>query len=1110
MESESKRRKLDHSGHGLRHKGLIDFESRDATRLSAASTFVLKTDELLKETKLVYSVAFKGLDGQLHKIKSIIDSIEPHDPAPIYEASTKFEKKHRITIPYPEPKPTKESNYKVAFSPPAQCNVVGSFVGKTMTKLQERLGIDMVVQMPKTLFQDKDYLYLRYFYRRAYYIAYIASKLKSDLGEQVDIHYELLHENPLLPILVLRLPEQEASKPSKKPAKHDTHIRLIPCAPDDLFPWSKLTPNSTNIRTETTEASKKTVTSTPFYNSTLNAERTFIQYLRVVTNAKNECAAFGEACILGRIWLQQRGFGSAISRGGFGHFEWAAMIALLLKMGGRNGAAALSTSLSATELFKAAIQFLSTTDFTKKAFAFNSAKAAADSMKETGPVMFDPTRQLNLLFKMTPGSANYLHMCAKSTTELLADEASDKFDATFITKVDVPSQVFDAVMEIRNPNLSKYAASPDRRSEIADFGLDASRILHKAFGKRAQLVCVQPPSRKQWKLAGTCPPAPAAVTVGVIFDLVHMSRQMEHGPSAEEQKEAARFRQFWGEKAELRRFKDGSILECVEWTSKLPLHICQEIAQYALNRHLKLAQENVQLVSQDLAGVIDMSHLDKSAFDAARRSFQTFEHDIRTLEDLPLQIRQLSPVSALARYASVEAPPVGFHKDTIEPIDVNLYFEQSSKWPENLTAIQEAKIEFLLDIDRRLTGAHENIKTYLGRENRDIGIANLAFLDVLYDSGAAFRLRIHCDLEETLLERQAKNKVLDPHARDEAKQASLRFHWLFDVLPLHTQTIATYCTRLPALSPTIRLVKRWFAAHKLAGHVREELVELLALHAFLQPYPWATPSSATTGFLRTLALLARWDWRERPLVLDTAEEMTPADRAAVQATLDGWRRRDPAINTTPVLVVATAFAPSGAAYTQDHGPGKLVAARMTRLAKAACKLLRGGSARLDVEALFEPALHDFDVLIRLSAKALRVVARETGCDAVAPRASQFRNLDGVAGGRAPLPVRARPVDVLVEELRRVYADTLVFFPGGDDGDDGATIAALWDPRSLRRSKFRAGLPYNFCSVPGEDGDGEGEEDVVGVNRKAVLLEIARIGGALIKSIEMVAGDDDEE
>jgi U3 small nucleolar RNA-associated protein 22 len=192
-------------------------------------------------------------------------------------------------------------------------------------------------------------------------------------------------------------------------------------------------------------------------------------------------------------------------------------------------------------------------------------------------------------------------------------------------------------------------------------------------------------------------------------------------------------------------------------------------------------------------------------------------------------------------------------------MDVNLYFEASSKWPENLTAIQEAKVEFLLDFDRRLRAAHDKLATYLGRENRNIGIENLAFLDVVYESGAAFRLRIYCDLEETLLQRQVANKSLDPQVREEATQALATLNWYSATLPLHTQTIATFCTRLHPLSQSIRLVKQWFISHKLSGHFSDELMELFVLHVFLQPYPWTMPSSPMAGFLRTLDCRLRGD-----------------------------------------------------------------------------------------------------------------------------------------------------------------------------------------------------------------------------------------------------------
>lgn len=88
MDPGAKRRKLHHDGGGgLRHNGLIDFESRNAAQLSTASTFVLQTDELLKEARLDPGKSLKGVDAQLFRLKSLIDAIEPHDPIPVSSPS---------------------------------------------------------------------------------------------------------------------------------------------------------------------------------------------------------------------------------------------------------------------------------------------------------------------------------------------------------------------------------------------------------------------------------------------------------------------------------------------------------------------------------------------------------------------------------------------------------------------------------------------------------------------------------------------------------------------------------------------------------------------------------------------------------------------------------------------------------------------------------------------------------------------------------------------------------------------------------------------------------------------------------------------------------------
>lgn len=83
MESSSKRRKLGHSSSGLRHDALIDFEARSSARVSTASTFVLQTDELLKEAKLDYGKALNGVDGHLHRLREVVESVEPHEAVPV-------------------------------------------------------------------------------------------------------------------------------------------------------------------------------------------------------------------------------------------------------------------------------------------------------------------------------------------------------------------------------------------------------------------------------------------------------------------------------------------------------------------------------------------------------------------------------------------------------------------------------------------------------------------------------------------------------------------------------------------------------------------------------------------------------------------------------------------------------------------------------------------------------------------------------------------------------------------------------------------------------------------------------------------------------------------
>lgn len=190
-----------------------------------------------------------------------------------------------------------------------------------------------------------------------------------------------------------------------QPEFSDLHciIKVLPIVPDDTFPTSKILPNKSCLRFNpaANNGTDQELTPTPFYNASLRSDCVATSYLKFLHTASIQCEAFKDACILGRLWLRQRGFGGPIDKGGFGHFEWAVVMALLLHRRGPKGHNILSPGYSSYQLFKAMLQFLSTRDLTN---ALLIPSGDAQLPKDHGPVVFDGDRNHNVLFKVTQWS----------------------------------------------------------------------------------------------------------------------------------------------------------------------------------------------------------------------------------------------------------------------------------------------------------------------------------------------------------------------------------------------------------------------------------------------------------------------------------------------------------------------------------------------------------------------------------------------------------------------------------------------------------------------------------------------------------------------------------
>lgn len=149
-------------------------------------------------------------------------------------------KKSKVAIPFPKPRPAHNVKYKLACEKPQNINVVGSFPLKlSLRDRQVPLSIDMLVTMPKSLFQEKDYLNHRYFYKRAYYLACIAAGLQPSL-KQFIFQFVNFRNNPLHPVLLVQAKDFSS--------ENNWRINIISSIPEDTFADNKLLLNKNCVR----------------------------------------------------------------------------------------------------------------------------------------------------------------------------------------------------------------------------------------------------------------------------------------------------------------------------------------------------------------------------------------------------------------------------------------------------------------------------------------------------------------------------------------------------------------------------------------------------------------------------------------------------------------------------------------------------------------------------------------------------------------------------------------------------------------------------------------------------------------------------------------------
>ncbi|KAI8343288.1 Nrap protein [Chlamydoabsidia padenii] len=1096
---------------------------KETAELYKSNIFKLELDELLQEVNLKYD-KHATLEKALHQLKSIFDTIPDSKESLLTDFETTMAKKNKINVPFPQPRPSSDSQYKFKFVKPTSVNVIGSYTLKSVARTKSHFNVDLAVQMPFSIFQEKDHMNNRYNYKRACYLAVLANAINSS-KKGFKIQFGCFDGDVQKPILIVGPP---GDKSNIDFTKTKCIIRIIPSIADDIFSPQRLGPGRNCVRPKE-ESTTGTLSPTPHYNASVLQDTSYSTNLAYLYQHSKNCPGFKDAVVLGKTWLYQRGLATSDQvQSGWNGFLFAMVMGYLLQNGSNKK---LSNGHSSYQLLRGTIDFLANHNFeAEPVFLGTSAHAefSVDEFKNNYDVVIvDPSGTLNLASKVTKSGLAQLQYEAKITMNSFNDSV-DRFDDVFLKNVNDNKYRFDNVAKLQIPATPVTAydanAQADEPYYAQFFAKQIGSILIKGLSNRAELVSVQyslPSST--WDIDSTIAVydniSNITLSIGLVLNPETSSRLVDQGPDAQDKVACKTFTDFWGKKSELRRFKDGSILESVVWETQGYENkslIVEKIVRYLLSYHLKISTDAVRYWAGQLYPVINYaksvpgnlfnSKVNNAGFQPVITAFTQFAKQLRAVDDaLPLLINNIYPLSSSLRQSSVLIPhPVDFRNIDAYPtsarfvpaMDVSVQLERSGKWPDDVIAMQKVKHAFHLKIAEVFKEKYGSQCTVVNNVEQTNPLGATGYLDVFYH-GFVFRCHLHLEQEGELLEKLATSKTTPVPERIMAEKALESYQQLFQHRREHTFHIQALCARFPAFSTTMRLTKRWFGAHLLSAQVPEEIMELLCAHVFLQPQPWSVPNSGFTGFSRVLGLLSGWDWEASPLMVDMDGTMTTKVRDEVTEKFIHYRDQQHSAGHYRAMMIATVNDKDGKRWWKFGQPSRAIAARIQSLARASCTVLEESVRDKDIRRIFITPMDDYSKVIHLDPKQCTRYYQN-----IHPQRKFLADLEMSALGQHVF-AQFDSVTELVQEIEKAYGDLVMVFYDKYGGDQ---IALVWNPLEVTPRPWKVSAGYNTLPVDMSKSGflkpvkGNPVSKLASPNLNAIMAEIERLGEGYIDHI----------
>lgn len=1026
----------------------------------------LKLRELLKELQLDYSPSnTKIIDDVVSSIKEAIDGI-PDDIQVTAAVASGFVRDIGAD----------KVDFK--FRKPKSIEIGGSYSFQSVARPD--VNVDLFLRLPKECFHEKDYLNHRYHAKRFLYLCIIKKYLKCSSLVQ-DVRWSTFHNEARKPILVV----YSAARLSGDVA---FLVKIIPTAPS-FFTVSKLDVERNNIR-----SMNQGLTATPNYNISILEDMFIEDNAGCIKKTFIGRKELGEALLLMKVWARKRS--SLYVHDCLSGFLITIIMAYLASKSGKNR---INRSMNAIQILRITLDFIANSKLWDTGFFFqrNGEDNVPNKDKwkqlQLFPVIIcDSFGNYNMAFRVSPSGFQELRDEAGMAITCIDKCKDGGFDEIFMTDVDFPAK-YDYCTRLNlkgNHDIHVSGFCLDKEC-WRSYEQKVFNVMDQALTGRTKLI------RVIWRnTASECNFEDGlsmldgeSLFIGITIGSVEEAfKQAIMGPSSEDKDKALAFRNFWGDKATLRWFRDGKIAEVAvweheEWEKYL---IIKEITEHVLQRHLSLPKQNILSIVDQLDFVLHHGNRDPISFSKnLLKAYDDLSKQLRLLDDIPLRISSVQPLDSAFRLTSVFPPfphPLAHKEGTrvklekeyttcIQSLVVLIQLEGSGKWPMDEQAQEKTKSAFLLKIAESL-------------QDR-FGIACTATendVDV-FMSGYAFRLKI--------LHERALSLVNQKSGAQKKRVMSLDKN-LF-LLSQHSSMINGLRGRFPVYGQVVRLAKRWVSAHLFSNALTEETIELLVAHLFLEPLPFRPPCSRITGFLRFLRLLSQYDWSFSPLIVDINGDLTTDDDKEINEHFMSTRKEE-SQNAGPAMFVATAYDKASEAWTSQRPTAEL--RRLVAYAASSSKLLTRTVMENQIDpyqwqCLFRTPLSNYDAVILLHMDKLpypRLLFPsevKQGWHVISGRASKTfqpfflsQNVEGSSEElKNNLMVNFEPLKYLVADIEKEFSNV---FKVWYDSLGGDAVGLTYLSKKRRRDEFS-------------------EDD----NLVDSLQSVGRLGKGFIKSVHLL-------